>query len=78
MLLEYILLTVPIILFIIKVMEWSGDYLILVFFLATGLVKLFIMWMYPRLISPLFSAYEDLSSVPYTKDIIPFINWACE
>ena len=60
MLLEYILLSAPVILLIVKVMQWSGDYLILVFFLATGLVKLFLMWMYPRVISPLFSAYEDL------------------
>ena len=78
MLLEYILLPIPVILFIVKVMEWSGDYLILVFFCATGLVKLFLMWVYPRLIAPIFSKYEDLGSIAYAMEIMPFVQETCK
>ena len=60
MLVEWIIIPVPLILFIVKVMEWSGDYLILVFFLVTGIVKLVILYLYPRLIAPLFSSYDQL------------------
>ena len=73
MLLEYILLPIPVILFIVKVMEWTGNYLVLVFFCVTGLVKLFLMWVYPRVIAPIFSSYENLDSVDYARPILPFI-----
>ena len=74
MLIEYILLPIPVVLFIVKVMEWTGDYLILVFFCATGLVKIFLMWVYPRVIAPLFSAYVDLGETEYVSEILPFIR----
>ena len=78
MLLEYILLPIPVILFIVKIMEWSGDYLILVFFCATGLVKLFLMWVYPRLIAPIFSKYEDLRDIDYALEIMPYVQETCK
>ena len=75
MLIEWIIIPVPLILFIVKVMEWSGDYLILVFFLVTGIVKLVLLYLYPRLIAPLFSSYEQLPE--YAQPILDSINWAC-
>ena len=74
MLIEYILLPIPVTLFIVKIMEWTGDYLILVFFGTTGLVKIFLMWVYPRLIAPIFSSYEDLGGVEYAKEILPSVR----
>ena len=78
MLLEYILLPIPVILFIVKVMEWTGNYLVLVFFCATALVKLFLMWVYPRVIAPLFSKYEDLASIDYASEIMEHVERTCE
>ena len=62
MVLEHILLAIPLILLIVKVMEWSGNYVSLVFFLATGFVKFTILWIYPKVIMPLFASYEELPS----------------
>ena len=62
MVLEHILLAIPLVLLIVKVMEWSGNYVSLVFLLATGLVKFIILFIYPKIIMPLFATYEDLPS----------------
>ena len=62
MVLEHILLAIPLVLLIVKVMEWSGNYVSLVFLLTTGLVKFAILWIYPKVIMPLFASYEDLPS----------------
>ena len=67
MVLEHCMLVVPIVLLIVKVMEWSNEYLVLVFFLATGFVKVVLLWIYPKLIMPLFATYEDLPK--YTECI---------
>ena len=56
------MLAIPLILLIVKVMEWSGNYVSLVFLLATGLVKFILLWIYPKIIMPLFATYEDLPS----------------
>ena len=55
MLVEYVLLVVPVTAFVIKVIEYSGDYLLLSFFFGTFAVELVIMYVYPRLIEPLFA-----------------------
>ena len=47
-------------LLIVKVMEWSGNYLPLVFFLCVGLGKMVILYIYPMVIQPLFSTQEEL------------------
>ena len=47
-------------LLIVKVMEWSGNFLPLVFFLSVALGKLVILYLYPMLIQPLFSTQEEL------------------
>ena len=60
MLVEFILLPVPVFLLIVKVMEWSQDYLVLVFFLATALVEIIIIWLYPKVINPLFADMKPL------------------
>ena len=60
MVLEFTLMTLPVVLLIVKVMEWTGDYLILAFFLSTALVKIIVMYIYPLLIRPLFSQFEEL------------------
>ena len=58
--LEHILLAVPLVLLVVKVMEWSGNYVSVVFLLATGLVKFILLWIYPKVIMPLFATYDDL------------------
>ena len=40
----------PVILLIVKVIEWSGVYLPLVFFLSVALGKLILLYLYPKLI----------------------------
>ena len=60
MVIEFILIPLPVVLLIVKVMEWSGDYLVLVLFLTTALVKVLLMYVHPMLISPLFSHFEEL------------------
>ena len=62
MILEFVILHVPLILLIVKVMEWTGDYLVLAFLLATAVVKIVILKLYPMLIMPLFSSFEELPS----------------
>ena len=66
------MLIMPVILLIVKVMQWSGDYLVLVFLFATALVKYIMMWLYPKLIMPLFSTFEELPE--YAAPIIPAIK----
>ena len=60
MIVEFLLLVVPVMTLIVKLTEWSGPYLVLVFLLSTGFVQLVIMWLYPKLIMPLFSTFEPL------------------
>ena len=60
MVIEFIIIQLPVVLLIVKVMEWSGNYLVLVFFLTTALVKVLLMYVHPLLISPLFSHYDEL------------------
>lgn len=43
-----------------KVTEWSGDNLVLVFFLATSSVEFIVMVLYPMLIHPLTSKMKPL------------------
>jgi len=54
------LLPLPVFLLIVKVMEWSQDYLVLVFFLATAFVELIIIWLYPKVIHPLTADMQPL------------------
>ncbi len=61
MLVEYVLIVVPVTAFVIKVIEYSGDYLLVSFFFGTFAVELVIMYVYPRLIQPLTAKYEPLS-----------------
>lgn len=60
LLLEYILLNITIFLLIVKVMEWTGDYLLLAFFFGTLIVELFVIWLFPRVIHPLTAATSPL------------------
>ena len=53
-------MVLPVVLLVVKVMEWSGNYLVLVFFLCTALIKFLLMYLYPLVVAPLFSSYEDL------------------
>ena len=53
MLLEFAILNLPVFVLVVKVMEWSGDNLVLAFFLSTTLVEVIIIWLHPRLIQPL-------------------------
>ena len=72
MIIEFIILVLPVVLLVVKVMEWSGNYLVLVFFLSTAIVKLLLSYVYPVLIAPLFASYEDLPA--WAKEIRPFIE----
>lgn len=72
MILEHLILIMPVVLLIVKVMQWTGNYLVLVFLLATALVKLMLTWIYPKLIMPLFSSFEDLPD--YVNPILPTIK----
>ena len=47
MLFEFIFIWLPIALLIVWVIDLTGDYLVLVFLLATAIVKLIIIWIYP-------------------------------
>ena len=60
MLLEFILLPLPIFILVVKVMEWSGESLVLAFFLCTTLVEVIIIWLHPRLIRPLTQSLHPL------------------
>ena len=60
-LVQDLLLPMPVFLLIVKVVEWSGDYLTLVFFLATAFVEMIILWLYPRLIKPLTAKMTPLA-----------------
>ena len=60
LIIEFIIMVLPVVLLVVKVMEWTGNYLVLVFFLCTALVKFLLSYLYPVVISPLFSSYEDL------------------
>lgn len=58
MLLEYVLLTIPVFMFIVKVQQWTGDYLVLAFFCLTSVVKGAVTWLYPRVIHPLTASKQ--------------------
>ena len=60
MLLEFVLLPLPAIIFLAKIVEWTGTYITLFFLFATGLSKLAILYLYPIVIMPLFASYVDL------------------
>ena len=60
MLVEFIMLPLPVFCFIVKVIEWSGDYIWLSFLGATAIVELVIVWLYPRVIKPLTSAKKPM------------------
>ena len=76
MLIEFVIIWVPVLLLINAVVEWTGDYLVLAFFLATAFVKLIICYLYPLLIQPLVSSTEELPA--YANDLRPFINKEAE
>lgn len=59
-LLMFILMPVPVFALIVKVMEWTGDYLVLAFLLATTLVEMVIIWLYPKVINPLMASTSPL------------------
>ena len=60
LLLQFVLLPVPVFLLVVKVSEWSGDYLVLVFFLATSSVEFIVMFLYPRIIHPITAKMSPL------------------
>ena len=60
MILEFIFMVVPVMTLVVKVTEWSGPYLVIVFAVCTSLVLVLIMWLYPKIIMPLFSTFEPL------------------
>ena len=60
MLLEFILLPLPVFVLVVKVMEWSGENLVLAFFLSTTLVEVILIWLHPRLIRPLTESRDPL------------------
>ena len=60
MLTEFLLLKLPVFALIVKVIEWSGSYLVLVLFCATTFVELVIIWLYPKVIAPLTASYTAL------------------
>lgn len=53
--LEFVILVVPVSLLIIKMMEWTENYIVLAFFCCTAIVKLSIVYLYPIICLPLFS-----------------------
>ena len=53
MLIEYCILVLPVFLLIVKVQEWTGDFIVLAFFLLTAIVKGIIVWLYPKIIQPI-------------------------
>ena len=57
-LIEFLFIHLPLTLLIVLVIEWSGDYLVLAFFLATAIVKLILCYVHPLLIDPLTSSTE--------------------
>ena len=54
------LLPLPVFVLVVKVMEWSGDNLVLAFFFCTTLVEAIIIWLHPRLIRPLTQSLQPL------------------
>ena len=59
--LVFLLMALPVILLIVKVMEWTdGPYLILVFFLSSAIIKLLMIVVYPILIAPLTGKIQPL------------------
>ena len=69
---SHMIMVVPVVLLIVKVMEWSGQWVFLVFFGSTALVKSIMMWLYPILIVPLFSQYEPMPD--YVKGLMPYLE----
>ena len=60
MFLEFAFLPLPVFVLVVKVMEWSGDNLVLAFFLSTALVEVIIIWLHPRVIRPLTESLQPL------------------
>ena len=65
---QFMILWVPIGLFLAKVIEWTGDYLLLAIFGGTALVKLLMMYIYPKVIMPMTGSYEPLPD--YTHELV--------
>ncbi len=73
--LEFVLMVMPVSLLIIKMMEWTENYIVLAFFLCTAIVKLCIVYLYPIIILPLFS---EVTELPFWADPIKvFIKKEC-
>ena len=60
MIVEFVMLPLPVFCLVVKVIEWSGDYVWLSFLGATAVVELFLVWLYPRVIKPLTSAKKPM------------------
>ena len=72
MIIEFIIINMSVSLLIVKVIEWSGNYLVLVFLLTTALVKILLVKIYPWLIMPLFSSFESMPS--YMEPLVGFME----
>ena len=60
LLFSFMLIEVPILALFAFGMQWTHDYLFLVCFFMTGVIRLVILYLYPVVIMPLFSSFEDL------------------
>ena len=60
MLLSFMLLEVPLLVLFAFGMQWAQEYLFLVCFFVTGIARLILLYLYPVLVAPLLSGYEDL------------------
>ena len=74
--LEFIFMWLPVTLLIVWAADLTGKYIVLVFLLATALVKLILCYVYPLLIAPLTSSTEELPS--YADELLPFIKKQAE
>ena len=50
----------PLILFLIKIVEWTGPYITIVFLLSTALFKIVLLYLYLIVIMPFFAKFKDL------------------
>ena len=66
---QFAMMPLPVFLIVVKVTEWSGSYLILVFFLATSSVEIVVLYLYPRLIKPLTAKMRPLPEGPLKNEI---------
>lgn len=60
MVLEHVLVVLPVTAFVVKVIEFSGEHLLVSFFFGTALIEYVIIYLYPHLIMPLFAKYEPM------------------